>query len=582
MKRTIQIFCGVIAVGAVTFGLVYLPASDKQSRSDDIWLLSLLITGVALLIILWLSRPTPDARRRPVTPEERLRHSVQRVSSVIIVGFLLIALQLLREQVVSATDIEKPFTTTDPKGNLVTIQDPRSITQKLSNQRGRIFDAAGNQVAGIAISKYGLVKRTYDPNSPVKQILGYFSPLQFGNSGLEAAYDDYLRGTNGTNPFAILQRGILNQPTVGNDLYLTIDPKLQQVAQTALGQTPGAIVLLDGKSGAVLAMVGYPNYDPTALVFDPTVDDTLWPQEIKDIQTRWNDLNKDTGNLPLLVRPTSGLYTPGSVFKTVTLAGMMESGRTRPDSPWPDEGFYIVDNHKINDPNRPNKNTTWTSQQGYMFSLNAVFAQMGLQLGGPGLTDYSQRFGFDKDLPFDLATATSQSHNINEQNYLNNRVAQAETGFGQGQLLTSPLHMALIAAAIGRGDGVLPKPYLVQQIKTREGGLIKDTQPANWLQAVRPETANTVRDIMIASATDGWVGLEGGKLPGTNSVLGGKTGTAELGNGINNAWYIAWVSKGNRLFSIAVLVDHKAGGEGLRDAMPKANQVLNAALAGVK
>lgn len=259
---------------------------------------------------------------------------------------------------------------------------------------------------------------------------------------------------------------------------------------------------------------------------------------------------------------------------------MLDSGKTTPQATWEDKGFYVVDSHRIDDNNRPNQNTTWTTQQGYMFSLNAVFAQLGLQLGQDGLVNYTERFGFEKDLPFDLPTSTSQ--NEVDKNFLAGKAAQAETGFGQGQLLVSPLHWAMLAAAIGRGDGVLPKPYLVQQIKNRDKAVIKETKPEPWLQAIRPETASVVRDIMIASATDGWVGLNGGGLRNSGAVVGGKTGTAELGNNINNAWYIAWASKGDRLFAIAVVADHRPNGEGLRDAMPRANQVLVAALATVK
>mgnify|MGYP002424340314 FL=1 len=102
------------------------------------------------------------------------------------------------------------------------------------------------------------------------------------------------------------------------------------------------------------------------------------------------------------------------------------------------------------------------------------------------------------------------------------------------------------------------------------------------MQTVRPETAKTVHDIMVASATQGWVGQNGGSLPGSGAVIGGKTGTAELGNDLNNAWYIAWASKGDKLYAIAVVIDHRANGEGLRDALPRANKILSAALAGVK
>ncbi len=578
MRNAFRVFCGLIATAAVIFGFIYRPASEIENRQDTTWLLSLLVAGIALLGVLWVGK-APFTNKRGLDPEDRLRHYVQRVSTILMVGFILISLQLLRQQVVIANEIEKPFEGINSKGKEVLIQDPRLINETLSNQRGRIFDAAGNEIAGISTSKYKLVKRTYSQNSPISQLLGYFSPLQFGNSGLEAQYDDYLSGKFGSNPFATLQRSLLNQPTQGNDLYLTIDPKLQQLTQDTLGPIPGSIVLLDAKSGAVLSMVGYPRFDPAELVFDPTVDDTLWNDQIQAIQQRWKAFNDDK-NQPLFMRPTQGLYVPGSIFKTVTLSGMLDTGKTKPDTTWKDEGSFVVDAYKINDPNRPNKNSTWTTQQGYMFSLNAVFAQMGLQLGPDGFRTYTDKFGFGKQIPFDLKTSASQVESTKD--YLNSRVAQAETGFGQGQLQITPLHAALIAAAMGRGDGIMPKPYLVQSIKTHTGQLIKEADPGPWLQTVRPETAKTVKDIMTASATDGWVGLNGGNLKGSGAIIGGKTGTAELGNNLNNAWYMAWASKGDKLYAIAVVVDHRTGGEGLQDAMPRANKILTAALAEVK
>lgn len=577
MKGFFRFFCGLVAIAAIVFGFVYRPQTEIDNRKDTTWLLSLLVCGIALLGVMWVGR-APFTSKRGLDPEDRLRHYVQRVSSVLVVGFILISLQLLRQQVVIANEIEKPFFTENSEGTQIVVQDPRLINTTLSNQRGRIFDAAGNEVAGIATSKYKLVKRTY-ADSPVKQLLGYFSPLQFGNSGLEAEYDDYLSGQHGSNPFASLQRSLLNEPTQGNNLYLTVDPQLQQLAQDQLGTLPGSIVLLDAKSGAVLAMVGYPRFDPAELVFDPTVDDSEWNDQIQAIEQRWKALNDDPSQ-PLFMRPTQGLYVPGSIFKTVTLSGMLDTGKAKPDTQWKDNGSFVIDAYKINDPNRPNQNTTWTTQQGYMFSLNAVFAQMGVQLGPDDIRNYAGKFGFGQEIPFDLKTSASQVESTKD--YLTSRVAQAETGFGQGQLQVTPLNAALIAAAMGRGDGIMPKPYLVQSIKTPNGQLIKETQPSNWLQTVRPETAKTVHDIMVASATQGWVGQNGGSLPGSGAVIGGKTGTAELGNGLNNAWYIAWASKGDRLFAIAVVVDHRANGEGLQDALPRANKILTAALAGVK
>ncbi len=573
MKTTIRTLCGIAALVLVTFGFIYGPTEVSKSRSDNIWLLSLLGAGILLLGAFWIGRAPIS---RDASQDDRLRHNVQRISSLLVVGFLLLGLQLLRDQVVVATEIQKPYLT--PQDEIV--QDPRVIREQLSNQRGLIRDTFGNIVAGREVNpKTGLVKRTYT-NPPVDQLIGYFSPLQFGNSGLEEVYDDYLTGKSGINPLVNWQRKLLHEPTVGNDIYLTIDPNLQAKAVASLGNLPGSIVLLDARTGAVLVMAGNPNFDPSGLAFDPTTDDTEWPKQSQNIQKRWQELNKDPAK-PLLLRPTQGLYTPGSVFKTVTLAAALDLGLIQPNTEWIDNGSFKIDSAPaINDPNRPTPNTTWTTQQGYMFSLNAVFAQIGLKVGGDNLIRYSHNFGFGQTVPFDLPVAKSSA--FSQAGFLTTPIAIASTGFGQGELQATPLEMALIAASIGRGDGTLPKPYLVKEIKTPEGVLIKQTQPEVWLRPIRPETSRAVKDIMIASATDGWVGRNGGGLKDSGAVVGGKTGTAEVGEGVQNAWYIAWASKGDRTFAIAVIIDHQAGGEGLKLALPRANELLRAALATVK
>ncbi len=573
MVNAIRTLCGVVAGLVLAIGFFYQPKEAVDTRNDNIWLICLAVAGVMLTGLFWVGRV-------PVTkeadPDERLRHNVQRISSLLMVAFILMSLQLLRQQVVVADQLQQPFFT--PKDELV--QDPRLIRDKLTNQRGLIRDTYGNIVAGRqANPQSGLVKRTY-ANPAINQIIGYYSPLQFGNSGLEAEYDDYLTGRKGINAFISWQRDLLHQPIVGNDLYLTIEPNFQNLAQRTLGELPGSIVLMDAKSGAVLAMVGNPNFDPSVLAFDPTLDDTLWPQQTKDIQARWDALNKDTRK-PLLIRSTQGLYTPGSIFKTITLGAALDLNATNPESTWTDTGKFTIEGATFNDPNRPNPNqTNWTTRQGYMFSLNSIFAQMGLAVGGDNLIRYMDSFGFRQSIPFDMNVAKSLP--FVTSGFLTGKAAQASTGFGQGEILVTPLHMAMLAASMGRGDGTMPKPYMVKEIKAANGAVIQQAKPEVWKQTVRPETAQQVHDIMIASATEGWVGQNGGALKDTGAIVGGKTGTAEVGGGVQNAWYIAWASKGDRLFSIAVVVDHQPGGEGLRLAMPRANTILREVLATVK
>jgi penicillin-binding protein A len=574
MKETIRIFWAVVAASAIAFGLFFRTEAEKTNRTDVIWLLSLLVAGIALLGLFWGGTGF-FANKKQFTPEERLRHYTGRVSSAIMVCFILIAIQTVRHTIVNAELVRESYVGTNRRGEPIVVSDPRNIDERLRAVRGRIFDASGKEVAGVQVGANGYVKRTYAPNNAVRQLLGYYNPRQFGTSGIEAAFDEYLTGQS--NELVNFGNSVFHRQPTGNDVYLTIDPDLQRLAQTQLGDLQGAIVLLDAKTGAVLAMAGKPNFDPEPLAFDPTQPSSGWDAQTTAIQNRFAALNRDAG-APLLPRATQGVYVPGSMFKTVTLAAILDSGKATPDTVWNDPGFIVVDSQRIDDPNRPDRNKTqWTSREGFMFSLNAVFAQMGLQLGGQTMLEYGERTGFEKPIPFDLPT--TQSEFVVQNNFLARNSAVAETAFGQGQLLMNPLHAALVAAAYGRGDGVLPRPYLVSSIKTKEGAIIRETRPENWTQAVRPETAKVVRDIMVASATEGYVGRNGGSLPGSGAIVGGKTGTAELGGGFTNATYLAWAEKGDKVYAISVIIHNGRGIDGLGLAMPRANILLRAALA---
>jgi penicillin-binding protein A len=574
MKETIRIFWGLVAASAIAFGLFFRTEAEKTNRTDVIWLLSLLVAGIALVGLFWGGTGF-FANKKQFTPEERLRHYTGRVSSAIMVCFILIAIQTVRHSVVNAELVRESYTGTNRRGEPIIISDPRNLDERLRAVRGRIFDASGKEVAGVQIGANGYVKRTYAPNNAARQLLGYYNPGQFGSSGIEQAFDEYLTGQS--NELINFGNSVFHRQPTGNDVYLTIDPDLQRLAQTQLGDLQGAIVLLDAKTGAVLAMAGKPNFDPEPLAFDPTQPRSGWNAQTTTIQNRFAALNRDAGS-PLLPRATQGVYVPGSMFKTVTLAAILDSGKATAETVWNDPGFIIVDSQRIDDPNRPDRNKTqWNTREGYMFSLNAVFAQMGLQLGGQAMLEYGERTGFEKPIPFDLPT--TQSEFVVQNNFLARNSAIAETAFGQGQLLMNPLHAALVAAAYGRGDGVLPRPYLVSTIKTKEGAIIRETRPENWTQAVRPETARVVRDIMVASATEGYVGRNGGGLPGSGAIVGGKTGTAELGGGFTNATYLAWAEKGDKIYAISVIIHNGRGIDGLGLAMPRANALLRAVLA---
>ena len=143
-------------------------------------------------------------------------------------------------------------------------------------------------------------------------------------------------------------------------------------------------------------------------------------------------------------RATSGLYPPGSTFKTITAAAAIDTGVARPDTIYEDAGELTIAGHTLVEQNRPNEEQTlWSLTESFAWSLNVVFAQVGLQLGGDTLAEAARGWGWESDIPFDLPVETSRVSVT--PGFLDDPVAVAETAFGQGELLATPLQMALVA-----------------------------------------------------------------------------------------------------------------------------------------
>jgi hypothetical protein len=205
-------------------------------------------------------------------------------------------------------------------------------------------------------------------------------------------------------------------------VVLGIDPKVQKAASDALAATGkrGAIIALDPRTGVILASVSLPSYDANQIV-DPKTEDLAWQQ-----------VNGDVG-LPLIDRARSGLYPPGSTFKTVTGAAALENGvnpdqKVRVDDPWQADkswGDYFVRSSS-------HAHADFTMADGYRLSENIYFAKIGLQIGGPKLAEYAGRFGIGTAPKCDLAAAKGQLSNTGT---LDRPTLAADTAYGQGELL---------------------------------------------------------------------------------------------------------------------------------------------------
>ncbi|MEZ4497968.1 MAG: penicillin-binding transpeptidase domain-containing protein [Thermomicrobiales bacterium] len=336
--------------------------------------------------------------------------------------FAVISIQLVRIQVIDQYAIAHR-TGTDPVSGDA-FQNPRLVDTSLALNRGSIYDRNGNLIAGVEVVD-GVGYRTYaDPS--ISYITGYYSPLQYGLTGLEAAYDDELRGTAGGSVLSEELDRLLHRDAQGNNLVLTIDAGLQAYAQDLLGPRTGAVVVLDIATGATMVLASNPHYDPAGLTNTPD-------QGRDDITAYWQTLLDDDGR-PLLLRATNGLYTPGSTFKTVTASAAIDTGTADPETVYEDNGVLVVDGRELYENNRPDDTIDfWTLQEGYGYSLNLVFAQVGLELGADRLTDYGNRFEFGVQPPYDIPITPSQI--ANDDAFLQTDAALAETAFGQGQLL---------------------------------------------------------------------------------------------------------------------------------------------------
>jgi peptidoglycan glycosyltransferase len=519
--------------------------------TDAQWIALLWLSWVPLLVALWPDLP-------PTVP--LLGRSTLRMTMIFLSIMTLFAVQLLRVQVVMSDSISHRAGIDPATGDV--ISNPILTEAALTTPRGAIVDRNGVVLARSVMSN-GVARRSY-PEPAAAEVTGYFSPLLYGASGLEASWDDELAGRAGGNAIMRALDDLRGLPPRGNDLHLTLDIGLQRQAHALLAGRTGAVVLLDAQSGAVLALASEPSFDPNALVAVDAADR-------EPAMAAWSRLTSDPRN-PLVQRATSGLFAPGSTFKTVTAAAAIERGIAAPETIYEDDGELTIDGHTLVEANRPNDAVTqWTLQDAFSWSLNVVFAQIGLQLGGGALADAARGWGWESAIPFDLPVAPSRVSVT--PGFLDGQLAVAETAFGQGELLASPLQMALVAAGVAN-DGEIMRPYLVASISGPDGATLDETHSSRWRRGIGPEAARQTRDLMVTAVENGALG--NAYVPAY--TIGGKTGTAETGSENPHAWFIGFIGLPGEAPRYAVAVILESGGGGGQVALPIGRDLLVAAM----
>jgi peptidoglycan glycosyltransferase len=397
-------------------------------------------------------------------------------------------------------------------------------------------------------------RRVYPLGAATGHLVGYLDP-RYGMTGVEAVEHPYLEGYSTATPAEREQFGrnlVRPQALRGNSLDLTLDTRLQQEAARLLGGQRGAVVVLNPRNGDVLALASSPAYDPNHL----TPDLFLAGPEAS----------------PLLNRALQGLYPPGSTFKMAVAGLALDRGFTGlfdcPGAGYvPGPGMAPIRDHEYYD--RQRRGQSWGGhgriglRRALAKSSNVYFAQLGAYLGPAALFEQARRFQFNQTLTLLEGSAGALRFKTGEFPELppGRRAAASQLAIGQGELLATPMGMALVGAAIAN-DGRLMRPRLT------------DRQPPELLAGcLAPAAARQLRAMLREVVTDG----TGRKADLSGLEVAGKTGTAQTPRGEDHAWFVCMAPAAKPRLVICVLVEH--GGYGAAAALPVAVGLLEKARA---
>src|SRR5262245_4676284 len=455
--------------------------------------------------------------------------------------------------------------------------NPQLIVRQLTIDRGSIFASDGKTpfARNRKVRKKQLGRtwyiRTYPTGELAARPVGY-STIERSRTGLEESMNDYLTGSNANldtlfNNTVDKLRGITQR---GNDVVTTIDASAQRTAQNAPAGKRGGAVALDPRTGKVLVWAMQPTYNPN-----------LVEGHFNQIEAQAADA-PCTPAAPLLDRDSQGLFIPGSTFKVVTAAAALDSGKVTPSTTFNDPGYCIEYGKKVfnfADQSGPEVFGTVTFAQALENSINAVFCNVGKELGASAVLEQAKKFGFYEMPPIELPSDEISTSGLYKNGRLydpsdpNANVDPGRLAFGQERLQVTPLQMALVAAGVAN-HGVVMQPSLVDRIVDPDGKVIQHTDPHTWKEAMKPQAAAELTAMMVA-VVQGGTGVAA-QIPGVQ--VAGKTGTAETGRtGENDTWFIAFAPAQNPQVAVAVALSNQSGTGGAT-AAPIAKEIMEALL----
>ena len=434
----------------------------------------------------------------------------------------------------------------------------RAILEEYSRERGPIL--VGREAVAESIETDGELKylRQYPQGELYAPATGFYSQV-YGATGIEKAENKVLSGVDDRLLFDRLQQLFAGRDPQGGAVTLTLDAAAQAAAFNGLAGRPGAVAALNPRTGEILALAQSPSFDPNLLS----------SHRSKQIRDYYSQLTSDPSE-PLLNRPLAAVDPPGSVFKVVTAAAALESGRFTPQTVIPGPRTYTLPGTttQMNNASRtecgPNGKVTLT--EALVVSCNTAFAWLADQLGDDAMRAQAERFGFGTsfDVPMPAAAGRYPDNPDTAQT--------AMTGIGQFDVRASALNMVQVVAAVGQSGSVM-NPYLVKEISSPDLRVLDTTSPTTFGQAMSPEHAEELTQMMVQTVERGTA--SGGSIPGVS--VAGKTGTAETGNSADTVWFTSFAPAENPQVAVAVVLQG-AGGSGGSLAAPIARSVMEAVL----
>lgn len=444
-------------------------------------------------------------------------------------------------------------------------RNTRALYDSYDTERGPILAGSTVIAQSVPTGDEYVFQREYPQGALYAPVTGFFNTSQ-GSAGIEQYMNDYLSGTSNSQFLDSINRIVTGQAPKGAAVEVTIDPVVQQAAFDALGDREGAVVAIEPSTGRILAMVSTPTYDPNVLA----------SHDAKGVISAYQALEDDPLD-PLANRATSGdMNPPGSTFKIVVAAAAIASGKYTPESTFANPASMTLPGSDATVYNWTRSTCgpgeTVTLAEAIRQSCNIPMAELGMELGDDALRDMAEKFGFNSEMALPTPTGVS---------VYPKDLDDAQTGltsFGQWEVRTTPLQMALVSAGIAN-KGKVMQPTLVDRVTGRNLEVLKSFEPEVMSQALTEEQCVPLTEMMVNGVAVGQ--SNGATIEGVD--VAGKTGTAQNGDDEPySLWFTGFAPASNPEVAVAVVVENDGNlghhSSGNIVAAPIAKKVIEAVL----